>query len=217
MRVAVTQPEPGRVARALRAAGFDVAECPLVRVEPLLGPPIRADGYDWLLLTSRNAVSPLLARLEGPLPRVAAVGPGTAAALRARGIDPTLVARDSTQEGLAAELPRSAGRVLFVGAEGARDVLARELGADFVPLYRTAELRPGRFPDADVVVLASPSAARAYAGLDAAAPCVTVGPVTTAEARRVGLTVVAEAERPAPEGVVDAVKLAASRIGSSRS
>jgi uroporphyrinogen-III synthase len=217
VRVTVTQTEPGRVAGALRAAGFEVAECPLVRTEPLAGAPIRAERYDWLVVTSRNAVEPLLARLEGPPPPVAVVGAGTAEALRARGIEPALVARDSTQEGLVAELPRPAGRVLFAGAEGARDVLVRELCADFVPLYRTVEIRPDRFPDAGVVVLASPSAARAYAALGRSDPCVAVGPVTAAEVRRLGLPVGAEAVSPGPEGVVEAVKLAASRIGSSRS
>ena len=69
---------------------------------------------------------------------------GTAEALREHGVEPDLVAAVSTQEGLAAELPRPAGRVLFAGAEDARDVLVRELGADFVALYRTVELRPER-------------------------------------------------------------------------
>ena len=217
MKVVVTQAAPGRAADALRAAGLDVEECPLIRIEPLAGGPISLEGYDWLLLTSRNAVGLLLARLDGPLPRVAVVGTGTAEALREQGIEPVVVARRSTQEGLLEELPRPVGRVLFAGAEGARDVLARELGADFLPLYRTIELRPERFPDADLVVVASPSAARAYAALACEAPCVAAGPVTAAEARRLRLDVAGEAESPGPDGVVDAVKLAASRIGSSRS
>ena len=79
------------------------------------------------------------------------------------------------------------GRVLFAGAEGARDVLVRELGADFVALYRTVELRPESFPEADLVVLASASAARALAALGPAPPCVSIGPVTTAAARARGL------------------------------
>ena len=139
--------------------------CPLVAVEALVGPPLRADRYDWLLLTSRNGVDALFPRLEGPLPRVAVVGRGTAEALREHGVEPDLVAAVSTQEGLAAELPRPAGRVLFAGAEDARDVLVRELGADFVALYRTVELRPESFPEADLAVLASASAARSLASL----------------------------------------------------
>lgn len=215
MRVAVTGTDE-RLAERLRAAGFDVVSCPLIRTEALEGPPLDLERYDWLVVTSRNAVAPLLGRLTGPLPRVAAIGPATAEALREHGIEPDLVAERSTQEGLAAALPR-AGRVLHAGAEGARDVLVRELGAEFVPLYRTVPLRPRSFPDADIVVLASASAARALAPLRADLPCVTIGPVTSNEARRSGLVVAAEAETHGLDGLVAAVKLAASRASSSPS
>lgn len=219
MRVAVTQAAPrgAELAEALRRVGFEAEACPLVRVEALDGPPIRLAGYDWLLLTSRNAVGPLLARVDDALPPVAVVGPGTAEALRAHGVEPSLVARRSSQEGLVEELPQPVGRVLFAGAEGARDLLVRELGADFVPLYRTVEERPARFPDADLVVLASASAARSLAALGLGRPCVALGPLTADEARRHGLEVVAEAESQTPEGLAAVVKLAASRIASSRS
>jgi uroporphyrinogen-III synthase len=204
------------LAAALREAGLEVELCPLVAIEALEGPPVRTGGYDWLLLTSRNAVEALFARLEGPLPRVAAVGRGTAEALRERGVEPDLVARVSTQEGLAAELPRPVGRALFAGAEDARDVLVREVGAEFVPLYRTRALEPERFPDGDLVVLASASAARSYAALGAGLPVVSIGPVTSAEAAALGLEVVAEAPTHDRDGLAEAVKLAASR-GSSPS
>ena len=219
MRVVLTatQASAGPLAAALAAEGFEVETCSLVAVEPLPGPPLRAAEYDWLLLTSRNAVEPLLERVEGALPPVAVVGPGTAEALRANGVEPDIVAAVSTQEGLAAELPRPAGRVLFAGAAGARDVLVRELGADFMPLYRTVELRPERFPAADLVVLASPSAARSFAALGLDLPCVSIGPVTSAEARALGLRVVAEAVSHDQEGMVRGVKLAASTVGSSPS
>jgi uroporphyrinogen III methyltransferase/synthase len=217
VKVALTGTRPEPLADLLRAEQFELLHRPLVRIEPFEGPPVRVADYDWLVLTSRNAVECLLLRLDGPLPRLAVIGPGTAQALRAHGVEPTLVARRSTQEGLVEELPRPAGRVLFAGAEGARDVLVRELGADFLPLYRTVELRPDDFPDVDVVVLASPSAARALAGIRRDLPCVAVGPVTAEEARRIALLVVAEADSPDPEGVARAVKLAASRSVSSRS
>lgn len=216
MRVVVTGTDE-RLAERLRAAGFDVLACPLIRVESLGGPPLDAERYDWVLVTSRNAVAPLVDRLAGRLPRVAAIGPGTAEALRERGIEPDLVAERSTQEGLAAALPKPVGRVLHAGAEGARDVLTRELDADFEPLYRTAALRPGSFPDADLVVLASASAARALASLRRDLPCVSIGPVTSQEARRNGLQVSVEAETHDLDGLVAAVKLGASRASSSPS
>jgi uroporphyrinogen III methyltransferase/synthase len=216
VRVVVTGSDP-RLAERLREEGIETVACPLIRVEALGGPPVETEGYDWIVLTSRHGVDELLRRLEGPLPRVAVIGPGTAEALRGHGVEPALVASSSTQEGLAGELPRPVGRVLFAGAEGARDVLVRELEADFVPLYRTVELRPDRFPAADLAVVASASAARALAALELEIGCVSIGPATTAEASARGLRVVAEAETHDLEGLVRAVKLAASQAGSSPS
>jgi uroporphyrinogen III methyltransferase / synthase len=216
MRVAVTGTDP-RVAERLRAAGFEVVERPLIRIETIDGPPIDAERYDWIVVTSRNAVRPLVTRLRGRPGRVAAIGAGTAEALREHGLEPEIVAEDSTQEGLVDALPQPAGRVLHAGAEGARDVLVRDLDAEFVPLYRTVELVTDPFPDADLVVLASASAARALAGLHADLPCVSIGPVTSTEARSHGLDVVAEARSHDLDGLVAAVKLAASNASSSPS
>ena len=216
MRIVVTGTDP-RLGERLRAEGFEVVECRLIRIEPLGGPPVRACNYDWLVLTSRHGVEHLLRRVEGPLPRVAVVGPGTAEALRAHGVEPDLVARRSTQEGLVEELPRPTGRVLFAGAEDARRLLVRELDADFVPLYRTVGLNPDAFPDADLVVIASASAAKALAETGARIPCVSIGPVTSAEAELWGLEIAGEAETHDMEGLFRAVKLAASRAGSSPS
>jgi uroporphyrinogen III methyltransferase / synthase len=219
VRVVLTRARGGNdeLAARLRASGLDVVECPLIRIAPLDGPPVSAAGYDWLVLTSRVAAELLFARLDGPLPPVAVIGPGTAAAVREHGVEPVLVARRSTQEGLLEELPSPAGRVLFAGAEDARSLLANELRADMLPLYRTVPEEVLEFPDSDLVVLASASAARALATVGSAAPCVTIGPVTTAEARARALDVVEEAETHDVDGLTAAVKLASSRIASSRS
>ena len=214
--VAVTGTDE-RLAAELRDEGFDVLSCPLIRIEEIDGPPLDGERYDWVVVTSRNAVGPLVNRLKGRLPRVAAIGPGTAAALRSEGVEPDFVAERSTQEGLADELPQPAGRVLHAGAAGARDILVKELAADFVPLYRTVGLAPGSFPDADLVTLASASAARALAALRRDLPCVCIGPVTAREAREHGLAVVAEARSHDLGGLVAAVKLAASDASSSPS
>ena len=217
MRVVLTGTAQDRLAESLRAEGFVVHRRPLVRIERVDRPPIRAGEYDWLLLTSGNAVEPLLDRLEGLLPRVAVIGRATAEALRDHGVEPDLVAAVSTQEGLAAELPRPVGRVLFAGAEGARDILARELRADYVALYRTVEVARAELPDADLAIVASPSAARALARVRPDLPCVTIGPVTSSAAEAVGLQVLAEADSQDGEGLLAAVKLAASQRDSSLS
>jgi len=216
VKVAVTGTDE-RLAERLRGEGFDVVSAPLIRIELIDGPPIRAERYDWILVTSRNAVEPLLQRLVGEPARVAAIGPGTAEALRARGIEPDFVAERSTQEGLAEELPRPTGPVLHAAAEGARDVLVRGLGAELVSLYRAVEVGLESFPDCDLVVLASASAARALAALRRDLACVSIGPVTSKEARDLGLTVVAAAESHDLDGLVAAVKLAASHASSSPS
>ncbi len=210
VRIALTRP-PGlddELAAALREQRHEVVFCPLIALEPLGDEPIDASGYDWLVVTSRHGADEIARRLTGRPRRVAAVGPATAEALRAHGFSVDLVPAEASQDGLLAELPRPAGRVLLAAAEGARRLLVDELGADFVPLYRTRELRPDGFPDADLVVLASPSAARAYAALGAS-PVVTIGPQTTEAARTVGLTVAAEAERPGTGGLIAAVARAA--------
>jgi uroporphyrinogen-III synthase len=131
---------------------------------------------------------------------VAAIGPATAEAWG----DVALVAEVSTQEGLLAELPRPAGRVLFAGAEGARRLLVEELGADFAVLYRTKPLRP-ELPAGDLAVVASPSAARALAALSLSIPVVSIGPETSRAAQAAGLDVVAEATTSTVDGLVSAI------------
>jgi uroporphyrinogen-III synthase len=203
VKVVVTRPS-GRadeLALRLEELGHEVVRCPLIALEPLGDGPVDVSGYDWVVLTSANAARELRRRLAGTPRRVAAIGCATADAFG--GAD--LVPRSSTQEGLLAELPRPAGRVLFAGAEGARRLLVDELGADFIPLYRTVELVPDEQPDGELVVLASPSAARAYGRTGAAIPAVSIGPETTAAARSAGVEVVAEAATHDLDGLVAAV------------
>lgn len=210
--IVLTRPDArnAELAAQLRALGHDVVVCPLVAIEPIETGPVELDGYDWLVLTSATAASELRRRAVGSPRRVAAIGPATADAWG----DVDLVASVSTQEGLLAELPRPAGRVLLAGAEGARRLLVDELGADFVPLYRTVELRPETPPAGDLIVLASGSAARAFAALQLEVPAVSIGPQTTEAARRAGVHVVAEAATQDVEGLVAAIASAACSLPS---
>jgi uroporphyrinogen-III synthase len=211
LRVIVTraaeQNEP--LAARIEALGHEVVRCPLIALEPVGPDAFDLDGYDWVLVTSPYGARELARRTRGAWPRVAAIGPATAAALREAEVEPALVPRVSTQEGLLAELPRPAGRVLFAGAERARRLLADELEADFVPLYRTRELRPDPPPDGDLVVLASSSAATAFAALGLELPAVSIGPETTRTAETAGIRIVAEAEPHDLDGLVAAVAKAA--------
>jgi uroporphyrinogen-III synthase len=201
MRVWLTGTRAEPLAGRLRGLGHDVVHVPLVRVEPLGNEPVDVEGYDWVVVTSVTGARELRRRMRGTPGRVAAIGAATARALG--GAD--LVPRVSTQEGLIAELPRPAGRVLFAGAEDARRLLVQELAADFVPLYRTVELRPEP-PEAGLAVLASASAARALGALNASVPAVSIGPQTTSAARAAGVRIVAEATTHDVDGLADAVE-----------
>jgi uroporphyrinogen-III synthase len=204
MRVLVTREE--LVAR-VESLGHDAVLCELSRVESLGDEPVDARAYDWLVITSRNGAREL-ARRGVAANRIAAIGPATAEALRSHGLQVDLVAATHTQEGLRDELP--AGTILLAAAEGARrDVLE----ADFLPLYRTIELRPD-VPDADLALLMSGSAARALAATGAHMPVVAIGPQTAGEARAVGLDVVGVATPHDVEGLVEALR---SRSWSSPS
>jgi uroporphyrinogen III methyltransferase/synthase len=237
--VVVTRPrdQAGALVAALEEAGAEVVLLPAVAVEPaedagaaLADALARIDRYDWLVCTSANAVDRVLAeigdvrRLAGV--RLAAVGPATAAALAARSLVADLVPDVSTGEGLAAELGRPAGRgrVLYPRSDAAGDRLGsrlRQAGweVDDVVAYRTVAVQPGavdpdrrrRAAQADVVTVASPSAARAVVALLAGGqpercpPVAGIGPVTAAAARDLGLEVVAEAADPSPAGLVAAL------------
>jgi uroporphyrinogen-III synthase len=215
MRVIVTRPESqaGPLLKALRAAGFEPVPCPVIGTESIDDGPIDVNGYDWVIVTSANGAVELAARRQGTLTRVAAVGETTAATLSANGIRVDFVPTLSSQEGLLAELPRPVGKALFVGAEGARRLLADELPADFRGVYRTIELAPAP-PEGDLVLLASPSAAHAWAKLGSEVPAITIGPQTTAAALAAALVVVAEAKTRDVAGLVDC---AAAWRASSRS
>jgi uroporphyrinogen III methyltransferase/synthase len=199
----LTRPE-GRneqLAHLLRAEGHEVFCEPLIALEPIGHEPIELDGYDWLVVTSVTGAKELRRRGRGRAKRVAAIGRATADAIGGADLVPGI----STQEGLLAELPRPAGRVLFAGAERARRVLVDELDADFIPLYRTHERRPERLPDVDVVVLASPSAARAFAALGPDIAAVSIGPETTKTAEECGVRVVREASTHDLDGLLEAL------------
>jgi uroporphyrinogen III methyltransferase/synthase len=222
-RVVVTRARAqasGLVAR-LRDLGAEVDECAVIRIEPLDGPPIAA-AYGLVCVTSPNAPRLLLERCGGDARAlagvtVAAIGPGTAAALREVGIVADVVAERSLAEGLLEVLPPdlTGVRALVARAEEARDTLPEGLRAagaevDVVPLYRTLPALP-RHPErmlaADAVAFTSSSTvsrfAEALAGHDlSGVRGVSIGPVTSATARTLGVGLIAEAPQHDLDGLV---------------
>lgn len=171
----MTRPEDheGRLGILLEARGARPLLFPTTALAPPRDPgPLRSaargiQAYQWIVLTSRNAVPPLVAALEAAgtawsvqeegaggdpeaRPRVCAVGPGTAGALERAGVPVDLVPGQYTAEGVVEALAdRVEGlRVLYPRAEGARDVIPRGLeavgaGVDAVDAYRNEDDREG--------------------------------------------------------------------------
>jgi uroporphyrinogen III methyltransferase / synthase len=203
MRIVVTRADAqaDELAEAIEELGHEAVRCPLIRVEPLGDDSIDPSHYDWVVVTSPNGARELARRLASPPARIAAIGSGTAEELRRRGLEPDLVPRVSTQEGLLAELPEDA-RILLAAAEGARRVLP----GDFLALYRTVELSPDAPPEGDLAILMSPSAARAYARAHGRAPVVAIGPQTAAEAEAQGLALRSVAKSHDLDGILDEIR-----------
>jgi uroporphyrinogen III methyltransferase / synthase len=212
------------LAQRLRALGAQVVEAPAIRIEALEArlPPL--DDVDLLCVTSPNGARRLLelARDARALvgPAIAAIGPGTAEALRAGGIEADIVPPRAVAESLVEALAgRTVTRALIARAEVARDVLPdalRDRGADveILALYRTVpepldEGARAAARGADYVTFTSASSVRFY--VDAAgAPgqdqrIVSIGPVTTAALREHGLEAHVEAQQHTPEGLVAAL------------
>jgi len=211
MRVIVTRPasQAAPLVDALRRAGYEPVLCPLIEIEPIDDGPIDVAGYEWVIVTSANGAEELVKRHRGYLPRIAAIGAATASALASYGVAVDFVPSEATQEALVAEFPRPTGRALFIGAEEARGLIVAELDADFRAVYRTLRLCPDTPPRGDLAILASSSAADAFADLGLDIPVVTIGPQTTATARGRGLLVRAQAENAHVDGLVAAVHRAA--------
>jgi uroporphyrinogen III methyltransferase/synthase len=231
----------------LARLGAVVIEAPAVRFEdppdwaPLDAALDTLAGYDWLVLTSANTLPRVLSRMrarglepaalrraveQGLL--VAAVGPGTAAALEPLGFPALVLPETYRAEGLVAALQGrdwQGVRVFLPRAYEAREELpaalrARGAHVDAAPAYRTVAspegvalareaLEAGRL---DAVTLTSGAIARAFVqGLGpardrlATTALVSIGPVTTEALHALGLAPAAQARSATVPGLVAAL------------
>jgi uroporphyrinogen III methyltransferase/synthase len=223
--VAVTRAraQASPLAARLRALGANVVEAPAIRIEPLDATLPDLTGFDLLCVTSPNGARRLLelcrdARdLRGPA--IAAIGPGTADALRAGGIEADVVPARAVAESLVEALAaRPVHRALIARAERARDVLPdalRERGAEveILALYRTVAEPLGDGAraaalGADYVTFTSASAVRFFVeatGRPEGPRLVSIGPITSDALREHGLEPDVEATEHTPDGLVAAL------------
>jgi uroporphyrinogen III methyltransferase/synthase len=205
-RILVTRPreQAAELVDLLEAMGAEAVEAPMIRIVPPddygpLDEACRSVGsFDWIVLSSPNAVESFIQRLlatpydlralKGV--KLCAVGPATAERLSRYGLKVDLVPAEYRAETLAASISESgdvAGvRILAPHADIGRDVVAQELrkrGAEVteVVAYRTIAAEPDveGEPDVyrmllerrlDVVTFTSPSAVRSFVNMLGAEP-----------------------------------------------
>ncbi len=231
------------ISRALASLGAEVIELPAIRIEPRIEEPQVRDAvsalhtYALVCLTSPNGVRLLFQAMaaQGRDARalaaatVAAIGPGTAAALREHGVIADIVPERFVAEALIdslADVDVAGKPALLARAAEAREVLPaalRERGAelDVVALYETVTEEPDEAAieaaqEADYVTFTSSSTVRNLLSvlgdrLPPSARVVSIGPVTSQTAREAGLKVQVEAERHDPAGLVAALVADAHR------
>lgn len=200
----------------LEALGAEVLVAPMIdTIDPVDWAPADAmlrtlASYDWVVLTSTNAVDRFLARLDHlGVPRtalddvrIAVVGAATAERLVEQGIAPDVVPDDFRAEGLI-EAFEALGiapgmRFLLPRAEKAREILPEALRArgatvDIAVVYRTVPAAPDpaiverlRAGDVDIITFTSPSTVRHFCSWVAAAGLDPASVFTTAAAASIG-------------------------------
>ena len=245
--VVITRPERqgGELSRLLIARGARVINFPVIQiVSPadwaMLDRAIdKLSTYRWIIFTSANGVAFFFRRLtelgkdiralKGV--KIAAIGPATAAAVEAQGINVDLVPEEFVSEGVVrafAGFDLQGCKVLLPRAQEARDVIPDglvKMGAtvDVAAVYRTVgtDRDPSDlirlFKEGAIAVLTFTSASTVInflkiMGADFHLPSqvkvATIGPVTEAAAKKAGLPVHIRQERYTVPELVDAIAAA---------
>ncbi len=241
-RIAVTRPasQAGALIEGLRDLGAEPVSTPTIRISDppdpgaLRGAIATLDRYDWLVFTSANGVERFWRELEAEgrdgLPAsalVAAIGPATAEALRARGCRPHVVPEEYVAEAVADALiafgELAGRRVLLPRAAGARQVLPERLRAagaevDEVIAYEShpdpegiARLRAAlERDDVDMITFTAASTVRHFVEATGTelggARVAVIGPITARAVRSEGLRVDVEAREYTVEGLLEAIR-----------
>lgn len=242
-RVLVTRAahQAGKLSDGLRTAGAEPVEVPILEIQPPasfdpLDAALRSlHTYDWLIVTSANAVGAVVERaaacgigFSDKFPQVAAVGKATADAARQAGFTVALTPREYVAESLVEALAESASgkRVLLARAAVARDLIPDSLrvtGADVdvvdayqnaIPKDAPSQLRVALAMRIDAATFTSSSSAKHLAEVAEAAgvafpfagvKAVSIGPITSATLRELGWEPAAEANPHDISGLVAAV------------
>ncbi len=240
-RILVTRPkqQADGLLDGLRVAGFEPVGFPVIEIRPVednreLDAALRdLAQYDWIVFTSVNGVNVVFSRLPAGvrLPRVAAIGPKTAEALRSRAVAPEFVPEEYVAEAILPGLGDVKGkRILLPRAEIARKALPEAIRAaggiaHEIAVYRTLPAKPDAQGLAalksgvDWVTFTSPSTVENFVeimrseGLDplklpGGPKIACIGPITERAARAAGFDVTLVAGDYTTEGLIQALKSA---------
>ncbi|MBS1856251.1 MAG: uroporphyrinogen-III C-methyltransferase [Acidobacteria bacterium] len=189
------------------------------------------DTYDWLIFTSANGVRFFIEALDRSgrdlralKARICAIGPATRDAVEALHLKVDLMGKEYVAEGLLEAFSAHAlagARVLLPRAAVARDLVPVELtrrGArvDVVEAYRTVppdglaeRIREVFARRVDLITFTSSSTVRNFAAagveLLQGVAAASIGPITTATARELGIEVAVEANPYTVDGLVRAI------------
>jgi len=241
-----TRAQAGVLSAMLAGRGALPIEVPAIELKPLASKRLdKAIGglasYDWIVLTSANAVDILFEKLEA-MKRdaralhgvaVAAIGPATADRLRAKGISPDLVPEEYISEAVVKALSKLGivgKRVLLPRSGIGREALTKDLEAlgakvEEIPLYRIVTpagaakgLKATLSGGVDVATFTSSSTVRNLAKLLdgdlsplSGATIACIGPVTAQTAGELGLKVGIVAKDYTVAGLVQALERHFSR------
>lgn len=226
------------LAGPIEALGGEPVPAPTIEIRPGDLPTLRtaldelaSGGFVAVCFTSANAVTAVATALRGAgrspdalsATRVAAIGPGTSAALEEElGVTADIVPEHATTESLGRSFPPGEGRVLLPRADIATATLPavlRERGYEPVEVDAYVTSRPDGLPEGvaegleageiDLVPFTSSSTVRNFVALLDGRPfharVVSIGPVTSATCRELGIPVAVEATRHDLEGLVAAL------------
>jgi uroporphyrinogen-III synthase len=257
MKILVTRPRAQAVdfAEKLEQAGFEPIFFPVIEIQPIqenvpLDRALENLGcYEWVVFTSVNAVEVLfdsIARSDAtkrtpeearfsvlfthsdPAPKIAAIGPKTAAALQARGVTPDFVPEEFVAEAILPGLGDLRGKwILLPRAEIARNTLPEAIVnaggiAHEIAVYKTLPVQPdpnglaALKAGVDVVTLTSPSTVQNFVAIarkhgfdplnlpnNPVFAC--IGPITEQAAKEEGLVNLVVAGKYTTEGLTETI------------
>ncbi len=222
--MAVTRPDKdfAEVAEALGKTGAVPVSVPAIVIDyssnaELTNALARVGEFDWAIFTSKNVVEAVFRTtnaISGP--RVAAVGPRTAAELEARRVKVDLIPDEHTAEGLLGAMENVDGLRILLPQSAIADptlrtgLISKGAHVTAVTAYHTRSVGVDRslLGKADVILFSSPSAVESAVnggGVPEHAKIVCVGPTTTRAAAELGLKIHATARDHSAESLAQAI------------